>query len=161
MTDAALPSRDELVARTRDADERLARLLDGIDAEAADTQAGDGWRVKDVVAHLTAWLEESIRRLSLLAAGRGAEVRFYEETDVERLNARWRAERAGLAWGDVLFEYDDALGRLLEAVTELSDEAYAGSGLAVPPARWLANSTYVHIAEHLPMVEATPVARQA
>src|SRR5947207_8769889 len=59
----------------------------------------DRWSVKDVLAHLLACDEETVRRLRLVARGHGDRIHWFESmADADRFNARSvaRARRLGL-----------------------------------------------------------------
>src|SRR2546425_3730280 len=49
----------------------------------------DRWSIKDVLAHVVAWEEETVRRLHLIARGRLDRVHwFHELVGADRFNAR-------------------------------------------------------------------------
>src|SRR5919201_6499461 len=59
----------------------------------------DQWSVKDVLGHLLACDEETVRRFSLIARGRGDRIHWFESmADADRFNARTvaRLRRASL-----------------------------------------------------------------
>ena len=90
----------------------------------------DQWSIKDVLGHLLACDEETLRRFRLIARGRGDRIRWFRGmADADRFNARTvgRARRLGLA--AVLRRMERAhadvvewLGRL--PVTSLSDPSH-------------------------------------
>jgi hypothetical protein len=68
--------------------------------EIARPRTQDAWSVKDVLAHLLACDEETVRRFRLIARGHGDRIQWFESmAHADRFNARSvaRARRLGLA----------------------------------------------------------------
>jgi hypothetical protein len=68
-------------------------------SEILQPRTQDAWSVKDVLGHLLACDEETVRRFQLLARGRGDRIRWFNSmADADRFNAKTvaRARRLGL-----------------------------------------------------------------
>ena len=70
------------------------------EAEILRSRTQDSWSVKDVLGHLLTCDEETVRRLQLIARGRGDRIKWFESMAyADRFNAREvrRVRRFGLA----------------------------------------------------------------
>lgn len=110
-----------------------AALLDELDAARADfldalaqvdadlvTVPGvlDGWSVRDLVVHVTAWDDHATNALSLAVEGRGAEF-TYSQGDTDAMNQRILAEGRSVTPAQALAREEAAYGRFREAVLSL------------------------------------------
>src|SRR5437879_13136972 len=90
------PAVSRLLASRRETLAVLARLPE---AEILKARTQDRWSVKDVLGHLLACDEETVRRFRLMAQGHGDRIHWFESmADADRFNARTvaRARRLGL-----------------------------------------------------------------
>lgn len=130
---------DEVVARVPD-DRLTARVLD------------QGWSVKDVLAHVSAWERLCARWLE--AAARSETPERPEVRDVDGTNARFYEEACRLALADVIAgsrRSHEAIVRAVEALpdAELTDERRFGW-----PAWQLASANSdEHYREHAQQIE--------
>jgi len=101
----------------------------------------DRWSVKDVLAHLMACDEETVRRFQLIARGRGDRIYWFESmADADRFNARTVASARRLGLRAVLRRMArahanvvDSLARLpLASLRDPSHEYTVVSWLPVP-----------------------------
>ncbi len=74
------------------------------------------WSVKDILAHVTTWEEESLKHLPLIAAGErpGQYRQLYGGIDA--FNAQMAAAKQGLTLAEVLRQLDETHGRLVDYV---------------------------------------------
>ncbi len=120
---------------------RLAIMSLGLAGLEATTPAG--WTFKDLVAHVTAWSDLTIKRLAQYRAtgetlGSGAEA--------DEINAEVVARTRGRDPREVLDEMDTSIGKLFEDITKLDDkQLHENDDWAIAI---VAGNTYGHFAEH-------------
>ncbi|HEX7101556.1 MAG TPA: maleylpyruvate isomerase N-terminal domain-containing protein [Nitrolancea sp.] len=124
-----MSSRDDLLARMNLARAELESVVTALRGrEEADL--GDGWRVRDLIAHLALWERVAAWKLG------GGDVPYAEglaDRDPWDLNAfnegmreRWRDRPLN----DVITEFDAAHAALVEVVSNASEEDCAPGGAA-------------------------------
>lgn len=84
--------------------------------------ASGDWSVKDVLAHVSTWEEESLRALPLIMQGR----RPPRYGGIDRFNAEQSAAKAGLALEQVMADLQITHARLLDFLRGVPDSWYAG-----------------------------------
>lgn len=120
---------------------RLAIMSLGLAGLEATTPSG--WTYKDLVAHVTAWSDLTIKRLGQYRAtgemlGSGA--------DADEINADVVARTKGRDAREVLDEMDTSIGKLFEDITKLDDkQLHENDDWAIA---LVAGNTYGHFAEH-------------
>jgi hypothetical protein len=102
-----------------------------------------GWRVKDIVAHLTAWEEEAIK--SLEAYRRGEEYQIEGFSSDDEYNAKVFAERKDFTVTHVCAEWEKTHERLIAQVRQM--EPWKLKGPVLCP--WGARGTVAHMIEEL------------
>ena len=120
---------------------RLAIMSLGLAGLEAATPAG--WTYKDLVAHVTAWSELTIKRLGqyrrtseMLGAGANA----------DEINAEVVTRTKGRNPREVLDEMDSSIGKLFEDITKLDEkQLHENDDWAIA---LVAGNTYGHFAEH-------------
>lgn len=103
----------------------------------------NGWSVKDVVAHISAW---EWRCAWLLDEAHDSDLPLQAEPDVEALNAEAYEDRKNWSWEEVDFDARAAHRSLLAAIRQipphrLQEEVVAHS---------IAQETWGHYQQHLP-----------
>lgn len=109
----------------------------------------DRWSVKDVLAHLLACDEETLRRFRLIAAGRGDRVHWFESlADADRFNARsvGRLRRLGLA--TVRRRLARVRAEMIAAFEHLPGEALRDPAHAYTVVQWLPAPGWTHERDH-------------
>lgn len=99
----------------------------------------EGWSVKDLLAHVGAWLAEAGMMLERIAAGtyrRG-------ELDIDAMNERTREATRDLPFPVVTAQASAARTRMRHALVELSEPSAAATW-------WIRKAGPDHYAEHLP-----------
>lgn len=104
----------------------------------------EGWSVRDMLAHIGAWLAEAGLLLEQMRVGTYVE----GELDVDAANARFFELMRDIPLGTVLLQAWAARTRMLAAWAQLPTPR--------PPEadRWLAKAGAAHYAEHLPRLHA-------
>jgi hypothetical protein len=109
----------------------------------------NGWTLKQMLAHITAWHDLAVDRLGAFAAS-GERAGLDEDEDA--VNARAARAAEGRTSGEVLLAMADSYRRLRREVSNLSDEQLAAhDGWAT---EMLAVNTYRHYADHLADLDA-------
>ena len=110
----------------------------------------DRWSVKDVLAHLMSCDEETVRRLRLIARGRGDQIYWFESmADADRFNAKTvaRAHRLGLR--AVLRRMARVRADLIRRLQRLPTEALADPSHAYTVVEWLPTPGWSHERDHV------------
>ena len=145
------------------------RLLDTMRAARADLEAvvrsyegrldaelGDGWRVRDALAHLAVWERVAVRKIAGTPLPNGEELAAREPWDLDAFNEamreRWRTRTAD----EVLAEFAAAHRTLVATIEGAGEADCAPDGIAW---RAVAEDGAGHYPAHFPV--ANPLAAQA
>ncbi len=113
------------------------------------------WSVKDVLAHLLACDEETVRRFRLIARGHGDRVHwFHDMADADRFNARSVARARRLALPALLRRMERARADLIEWLERLPTEALRDSSHQYTVVQWLPAPGWTHERDHLSEIRA-------
>ncbi len=131
-------------------------LLERLGEEAiARPRTQAAWSVRDVLAHIAAWEAEGIRRLDLIARGRGDRIVWYETmAEADRFNARAVRAARRLSWRRVLAELARTRARLVRALRRLPPRALADPTHALPVTVWLREFALSHERGHREAIRA-------
>jgi hypothetical protein len=138
--------KDELLAMMRAARADLEAVVASFGGRL-DADMGDGWRVKDVLAHIALWEREATHKIAGTPLPYGADLAELDTDPFnEAMRERWRERDAN----DVLVELAAAHQALVAAVEGADEEDCAPSGRA-----WQA--IYIdgagHYAMHFPITD--------
>jgi hypothetical protein len=97
--------------------------LSELDPEAVVYQ-DSGWTLKDIIAHLVAWDEPTVK--SFQAYREGGEYSIIGYQDLEGFNWSEYEQRRQMAYTDIYAQWDAARTRIKEIVATLSPEQLAG-----------------------------------
>jgi uncharacterized damage-inducible protein DinB len=114
--------------RQRLVEDRVATLLlirDLNEDEAQQRARPNAWSIKDHVAHLAAVEEVVISFAGRMLRG---ERPIADAYDVDAWNARQRAQRAGMSWGETLADLSSTRQRLLAMLDEVSEQTLNRTG---------------------------------
>ena len=141
-----------LVASRR---ETLAFLKRLPEREILRSRTQDRWSVKDVLGHLLACDEETVRRFRLIAQGHGDRIHWFESmADADRFNARTvaRARRVGLR--TVLRRMQRARAELVRRFRRLPTESLRDPSHAYSVVEWLPAPGWSHERDHVSEIRA-------
>ena len=141
-----------LVASRR---ETLAFLKRLPEREILRSRTQDRWSVKDVLGHLLACDEETVRRFRLMAQGHGDRIHWFESmADADRFNARTvaRAHRLGLR--TVLRRMQRARAELVRRFRRLPTESLRDPSHAYSVVEWLPAPGWSHERDHVSEIRA-------
>ncbi len=129
---------------------RLAILSLGLDGLEATTPSG--WTFKDLVAHVTAWSDLTIKRL---ARYRETGERVGSGGEADDINAEVVARTKGRDAREILKELDTSIGKLFEDIAKLDEkQLHQNDDWAIAI---VAGNTYGHFAEHhVELFDAVP-----
>lgn len=125
-------SKRDLVDDIEGEHERLWSLLDDI-APARYEEAGvwgDGWSLKDLVAHLAEWQRMFLGWYEAGQEGREPDMPApgYRWNETPRLNREIRARHADASWAEVRADFDAGYRRILALVDEVPEEGLLTPG---------------------------------
>ena len=113
-------------------------------------RARDGWSVQDVLAHLMSCDEETVRRLRLIARGRGDRIYWFRSmADADRFNARTVDRARRLRLPTLLRRMARARADLIERLERLPAEALRDPSHEYAVTQWLPMSGWIHERDHL------------
>ena len=119
------------------------------------------WSVKDTFAHFVAWEEEGVRRLELIARGRGDRVHFYNDMrEADRFNARAVRRARRWSWKELLRRSAQVRRRLVEALQHVPPAELHSREHRYPVSAWLPEFAWTHEQDHLARIRAWWAERQ-
>src|SRR5438874_9271743 len=115
----------------------------------------DQWSVKDVLGHLLACDEETVRRFSLIARGRGGRIHWFESmADADRFNARTVARLRRVSLRAILRRRERVGAELLRQFRRLPVASLRDPSHAYPVTEWLPAPGWSHERDHLAEIRA-------
>jgi hypothetical protein len=151
----AIKDKDDLVALVQTPWVGLRLAIAAIGLPALEEKTATGWTYKDLVAHAAAWEDRTAKRLRTFRA-EGAQVAV---DDTDEFNAAVVERTRGRDARDVVRELDEAHGRILEQIEQLTPEQIHSDDDWVVAI--VAGNTYGHYAEHFDEVFAAVPKRPA
>jgi hypothetical protein len=110
----------------------------------------DRWSVKDVLAHLMSCDEETVRRLQLIARGRGDRIQWFESmAHADRFNAKSVARARRLGLRAVLRRMARVRADLIRRLERLPSEALSDPSHAYTVVEWLPTPGWSHERDHV------------
>jgi hypothetical protein len=103
------------------------------------------WSVKDIIAHVTWWEEESLKHLPIILKG-GKPARYSTKYGgIDAFNAQMTVQKQGLSLSEVLREMDETHRRLIAYVQSIPKEHFTRETRV---RRRLRLDTYSHYPKH-------------
>ena len=136
--------------------QQLLKKLDGSWAALKESYAGlsdsqmmepgvvGNWSVKDILAHVTTWEEESLKYLPLIITG-GRPPRYIQYGGIDAFNAQMAEQKRGLALAGVLRQLDETHRRLIDYIRSVPEEHFTRE---TPFRHRLRLDTYGHYPQH-------------
>jgi hypothetical protein len=125
------------------------------EAEILRPRTLDRWSVKDVLAHLMSCDEETVRRLRLIARGRGDAIHWFESmADADRFNARTVSRARRLRLPVLLRRMARAHADVTTWLGRLPLDALRDPAHAYTVVEWLPTPGWRHERAHLDEVRA-------
>jgi len=115
----------------------------------------DQWSVKDVLGHLLACDEETVRRFALIARGRGGRIKWFESmADADRFNARTVARLRRASVRAILGRMARVRADLIRRFQRLPAAALDDPSHAYPVTEWLPAPGWSHERDHAGEIKA-------
>ncbi len=133
-------------------------MITGLDeARLTEPAMANGWSVKDVLAHITAWEAELIRALVQIAGGQ--KPRLSAGPDYDKMNAEIYAEQKDRPLDLVLGDFRTILPQILRRLEPFTDGDLNNQNRypwrkGRPLLNLVAETTYIHYGEHYPDLAA-------
>ena len=130
----------------------VARLPE---SEIVRPRTQDRWSVKDVLGHLLACDEETVRRFRLMAQGHGDRIHWFESmADADRFNAQSVASTRRLGLSTVLRRMERARAELVRRFRRLPTESLRDPSHAYSVVEWLPAPGWSHERDHVSEIRA-------
>ena len=144
-------NRSQLLKRLDEAWNKLKAAYAGL-PDSAMTEPGvtGAWSIKDIIAHVTSWEEESLAHLPLVLEG-GKPPRYsVTYGGIDTFNALTTERNRSLSLSEVLRQRDDTHCRLIEFIRRVPEEQFSRETRF----RWrLRLDTYSHYAKHAEAIQ--------
>jgi uncharacterized damage-inducible protein DinB len=115
----------------------------------------DQWSVKDVLGHLLACYEETVRRFSLIARGHGDRIHWFESmADADRFNARTVARLRRASLPTILRRMQRVRADLIRRFQRLPAASLRDPSHAYPVTEWLPAPGWSHERDHAGEIKA-------
>jgi hypothetical protein len=142
IADSALA---RLLARIDKAWDELQQSIEGLtDEQLAEPRTMDEWSVRDILAHITTWEEQTLEHLPTIMAG-GRPPKYVTYGGIDAFNAMMTEKKRGLSLAEIRRQMSETHGRLLELIKSSPAEQLTHETRARRRLRW---DTYHHYAEH-------------
>src|SRR5438093_12403623 len=94
------------------------------DSQLTETGVTGDWSVKDILAHVTTWEEESLKYLPLIIEG-GRPPRYARYGGIDGFNATMTAQKRGLSLSDVRQQIHEVHGKLIDFLQGVPEAQFA------------------------------------
>ena len=139
---------DEMQTARVELDETASAL---VAAGRLDADLGDGWRVRDVIAHIALWERVADKKLSGAELPYGSDLAAMKPWNLNTFNEGLRERLRTLTDDELLAEYHAAYAALRETVANADEDACAPDGRAY---RAIGEDSGGHYPAHLPALRA-------
>jgi len=107
------------------------------------------WSIKDVLAHIVAWEEEAVKRLALIAKGKGERIVFYDDMRAaDEFNARAVAAARSTSLSALVKRAARARQRLVDSLLQLPLNSLNDPSQRYPVIAWLPEFAWTHEGAH-------------
>src|SRR5918994_1820047 len=121
------------------------------DSQLTEPGVTGDWSVKDMIAHVTWWEEETLKHLPLIIQG-GRPPRYsIQYGGIDAFNAQMTEQKRGLSLADVLRQLEETHRRLIAYVHSAPDEQFTRETRF---RRRLRLDTYSHYPKHTQAIRA-------
>jgi len=138
--------RSQLLKRLNEAWNALKASYAGLsDAEMMEPGVTGSWSLKDIIAHVTSWEEESLTHLPLILAGEKPPRYSVTYGSIDAFNAWATEQKRTLSLSEVLRQQDDTHRRLIDFIQKVPEEQFVRETRF---RRRLRLDTYSHYPKH-------------
>jgi len=140
---------------------QLLRRLDKVWKELRESYAGlsdsemlepgvtGTWSIKDIIAHVTSWENESLTHLPLILAGEKPPLYSITYGGIDAFNAQTIEQKHNLSLDEVLQQRDETHRRLIDFIQRVPEEQFVRE---THFRRRLQLDTYSHYPKHTEMI---------
>lgn len=125
-----------LVAALHEHHAHHAALIDRLSPEAI-VYADAGWRVKDIIAHVTHWEEQTLLTIEHGLRGERYYLPNFRELGADGFNAHDYERRKDASTADILRQWDAMRNDTVACISQLTPEQWAA------PMRWFGSDTTI------------------
>src|SRR5437868_6747920 len=93
------------------------------DSQLMEPGVTDEWSVKDILAHVTTWEEETLKYLPLILTG-GRPPRYIKYGGIDAFNAQMVEQKQELVLSEVLRQLEETHRRLLDYLQSVPEEHF-------------------------------------
>jgi uncharacterized protein (TIGR03083 family) len=139
------PAVARLLARIEKTWDELQQSISGLsDAQLTEPRTMDEWSVRDVLAHITTWEEQTLEHLPTIMAG-GRTPKYLTFGGIDAFNGMMTEKKRGLSLAEILRQMSETHERLIDLVRSAPAEQLNHETRARRRLRW---DTFQHYAEH-------------
>lgn len=139
-------NRSQLLKRMDKAWNALEASCIGLsDAKMMEPGVTGTWSIKDIIAHVTSWEEESLTHLPLILAGEKTPRYSVTYGGIDAFNARTMERKRNLSLSTVLRQRDDTHRRLMDFIRRVPEDQFIRETRF---RRRLRLDTYSHYSKH-------------
>jgi hypothetical protein len=138
--------KSQLLKRLDEAWDALKASYAGLsDSEMMEPGVTGDWSVKDIIAHVTAWEEESLTHLPIILAGEQPPRYSVTHGGIDAFNAQVTAQKRNLSLSEVLRQRGDTHRRLVDFIQNVPEDQFIRETRF---RRRLRLDTYSHYSKH-------------
>jgi len=142
----------EMLHRDREDWEALAGVLDSHSGGPVHDPESPEWEARHVYAHMARWINKSMDDFEAELAGRPKPAP--PKGDDDGINARWRAEDAGISFDEARLRAHEAYDRRMRLIASVAPDSWDNPLIAIAHA-----DGYQHYANHRDYIEAAALER--
>jgi hypothetical protein len=126
------------------------------DSDMTEPGVTGAWSIKDIIAHVTSWENESLTHLPLIMAGKKPPRYSLTYGGIDAFNAQVAEQKRGMPLSEVLRQMDDTHRRLIDFVQNVPEDQFLGE---THFRHRLRLDTYSHYLEHAEAIQKWRVSR--
>jgi len=139
-------NRSQLLKRLDEAWQTLNEAYSGLsDSTMTESCVTETWSIKDIIAHVTSWEEESLKHLPLILAGEKTPRYSVMYGGIDAFNAQTTERNRKSSLSEVLRQRDDTHRRLIEFIQSVPEDQFVRETRV---RRRLRLDTYNHYSKH-------------
>lgn len=139
-------NRSQFLKRLDEAWQTLNETYSGLsDSAMAESCVTEAWSIKDIIAHVTSWEEESLKHSPLILSGERTPRYSVKYGGIDAFNARTTERNRKRSLSDVLRQRDDTHRRLVAFIQSVPEDQFVRKARF---RRRLRLDTYDHYAKH-------------
>jgi hypothetical protein len=143
------PAVARLLGRIDKTWDELQQSISGLsDAQLTEPRTMDEWSVRDILAHITTWEEQTLEHLPTIMAG-GRTPKYLTFGGIDAFNAMMTQKKRGLSLAEIRRQMSETHARLIELIQSAPADQLNRETRARRRLRW---DTFHHYAEHAKVI---------